>query len=67
MFGMQVNPLTAFGLIQSAQVPKGGWLLHTGASSVLGRMFVILAKRQGVKTINVVRRSVHKKTLYDIG
>ncbi|KAK9863311.1 hypothetical protein WJX84_004944 [Apatococcus fuscideae] len=62
-----VNPLTAFGLVTVAAVPKGGWLLQTGAGSVLGRQLIIIAKRKGIKTINVVRRSAQKQELLDIG
>ena len=41
--------------------------LQTAAGSVLGRMVIALAKRSGVKTINVVRRSAQKQELLDIG
>ena len=41
--------------------------IQTAAGSVLGRMVIALAKRSGVKTINVVRRSAQKQELLDIG
>ena len=37
-------------------MPAGEWLLHNGASSVLGRELVAMAKRRGTQLINVVRR-----------
>ena len=37
-------------------MPTGEWLLHNGASSVLGRELVAMAKRRGTQLINVVRR-----------
>jgi len=37
-------------------VPPDEWLLHNGASSVLGRELIAMAKRRGTKLINVVRR-----------
>ena len=40
---------------------------QTAGGSVLGRMVIALAKRSGVKTINVVRRSAQKQELLDIG
>ncbi|CAL5222399.1 g4758 [Coccomyxa viridis] len=61
------NPLTALGLMEDAAVPQGQYLLQTAAGSVLGRMVIALAKRSGVKTINVVRRSAQKQELLDIG
>jgi len=36
--------------------PKGEWLLQSAASGELGRMIIRLAKHDGIRTINVVRR-----------
>ncbi|KAK9840389.1 hypothetical protein WJX74_009098 [Apatococcus lobatus] len=62
-----VNPITAYGLLEALAVPKGEWLLQTAAGSVLGRLLITLAKREGVKTINVVRRSAQKDELLTLG
>ncbi|KAK9916376.1 hypothetical protein WJX75_001994 [Coccomyxa subellipsoidea] len=62
-----VNPVTAYGLVEDIAVPEGKWLLQTAAGSVLGRIVIALAKRKGVKTINVVRRSAQKQELQDLG
>ena len=40
---------------------------ETAAGFVLGRMIRALAKRSGVKTINMVRRSAQKQELLHIG
>jgi NADPH:quinone reductase len=37
-------------------VPRGEWLLQSAATSELGRMMIRLAKHDGVRTVNVVRR-----------
>jgi NADPH:quinone reductase-like Zn-dependent oxidoreductase len=37
-------------------VPRGEWLLQSAAGSELGRMIIRLAKHDGIRTINVVRR-----------
>jgi len=37
-------------------IPKGEWLLQSAASGELGRMIIRLAKHDGIRTINVVRR-----------
>ena len=42
--------------LEDVRVPAGEWLLHNGASSVLGRELIQMAKRRGTKLINVVRR-----------
>ncbi|KAK9826125.1 hypothetical protein WJX81_006454 [Elliptochloris bilobata] len=51
-----VNPMTAYGFLEDLQVPADEWLLHNGASSVLGRELLCMARRRGTKLINVVRR-----------
>jgi NADPH:quinone reductase-like Zn-dependent oxidoreductase len=52
-----VNPATAVALIRFVlKVPKNAWLLQTAAGSTLGKMIIRLAKRDGIRTINVVRR-----------
>ena len=66
-FHWQVNPVTAYGLLETLQVPKGEWVLQTAAGSVLGRVFIALAKHRGLRTINVVRRSAQKQELLQLG
>lgn len=63
-----VNPATALALIRHVlRVPKGAWLLQTAAGSELGKMLIRLAKLDGIKTINVVRRSEAKAELEVLG
>ncbi len=64
---LQINPCTAYGLLQTAGVPKGKWIIQTAAGSSLGRQFIDLAKHSEVKTINVVRRSSQKEELLKLG
>ncbi len=59
--------LAAFGLVDDMAVPEGGWLLQTAAGSVLGRILIAIAKKRGIKTINVIRRSEQKQELLDLG
>jgi NADPH:quinone reductase-like Zn-dependent oxidoreductase len=52
-----VNPATALALLRHVlQVPRGDWLLQSAAHSTLGKMIIRLARHDGVRTINVVRR-----------
>src|SRR3954464_9390329 len=52
-----VNPATVLAMVRHVlNVPKGAWLLQTAAGSELGKMVIRLARHDGIKTINVVRR-----------
>jgi len=48
-------------------VPPDQWLLHNGASSVLGRELIATAKRRGTKLINVVRHREAVAELLQLG
>ena len=43
-------------MLADLDIPKGEYLLQTGAGSVLGRQVIQLCKAKGIKSINVVRR-----------
>jgi NADPH:quinone reductase-like Zn-dependent oxidoreductase len=52
-----VNPATALVMTRWVlRVPAGAWLLQTAAGSALGRMLLRLGRRDGFRTLNVVRR-----------
>jgi NADPH:quinone reductase len=52
-----VNPASAILMVRHVlAVPRGEWLLQSAAGSELGRMIIRLAKHDGIRTINVVRR-----------
>jgi NADPH:quinone reductase-like Zn-dependent oxidoreductase len=52
-----VNPATAWAMVKEVlRIPRGDWLLQTAAGSALGRMVIRLARQEGIRTINVVRR-----------
>jgi NADPH:quinone reductase-like Zn-dependent oxidoreductase len=52
-----VNPATAILMVRHVlAVPAGEWLLQSAAGSELGRMIIRLARRDGIRTLNVVRR-----------
>ena len=52
-----INPASAILMVrQVLAVPPGEWLLQSAAGSELGRMIIRLAKRDGIRTLNVVRR-----------
>jgi NADPH:quinone reductase-like Zn-dependent oxidoreductase len=52
-----VNPLTALLLLGlDDRLSEGDWIAQTGANSAVGQYVIKLAKRAGVKTLNLVRR-----------
>lgn len=62
-----VNPITILGLMDTAAVPKGQYLLQAAAASSLGQMVIQYSKKLGIKTINVVRRQEQIQELKDLG
>jgi len=52
-----INPASAILMLRHVlAIPKGEWLLQSAAGSELGRMIIRLAKRDGIRTLNIVRR-----------
>jgi NADPH:quinone reductase-like Zn-dependent oxidoreductase len=52
-----VNPASVLAMVRHVlKVPAGAWLLQSAAGSQLGRMIIRLARHDGIKTVNIVRR-----------
>ena len=52
-----INPATAYLLLNRfVSLAPGDWIGQTAANSAMGQYIIALAKRAGVKTLNVVRR-----------
>jgi NADPH:quinone reductase-like Zn-dependent oxidoreductase len=52
-----INPATAYLLLSRyVSLMPGDWIGQTAANSAMGQYIIALAKRAGVKTLNVVRR-----------
>lgn len=65
---LMINPATAILMVRHVlAVPRGEWLLQSAANSELGRMIIKLAKRDGIRTINVVRRPEAVQELNELG
>jgi NADPH:quinone reductase-like Zn-dependent oxidoreductase len=63
-----VNPITAYVLLRKVlQVQRNGWVLVTAAGSALGKSVVRLGRRDGFRTICVVRSSAHSAELQALG
>jgi len=54
---LRVNPPTAYLMLQQFVPPKAGnWVVQNAANSGVGHCLIRLARDEGLKTINVVRR-----------
>lgn len=63
-----INPASALAMVRHIlAVPQGEWLLQSAAGSELGRMIIKLARRDGIRTINVVRRHTSIAELEQLG
>ena len=52
-----VNPLTALLMLTSFEdIKEGQWIAQSAANSAVGGYVIQLAKQQGIKTVNIVRR-----------
>ena len=66
--GFFVNPTTTIALTRHVlAVPAGEWLLQTAAGSAVGRMVIRLGKRDGFRTVCVVRRREQADELKQLG
>ncbi|GFG52186.1 zinc-dependent alcohol dehydrogenase family protein [Mycolicibacterium agri] len=64
---LTINPATAHLLLEQADLTVGDWVGQTAANSAVGRLVVALAKRRGLKTLNVVRREDAAADIRDAG
>jgi len=63
-----VNPITAYVMIREVlKVRRGGWVLVTAAGSALGKSVVRMGRRDGFRTICVVRSSANAASLAALG
>ena len=62
-----VNPLTALSLIEIAKSENQKAIVNNAANSSLGKMINRLAKKQGIKCINIVRSKDKARKLKDEG
>ena len=63
-----INPASAILMVRRIlAVPPGEWLLQSAAGSELGRMIIRLAKLDGIRTLNIVRRRESVADLQRLG
>ena len=62
------NPVSAHVMVREVlEVPRDGWLLLTAAGSALGKSVVRMGRRDGFRTICVVRSSANTRELEALG
>jgi NADPH:quinone reductase-like Zn-dependent oxidoreductase len=64
---LSINPPTAELLLRSTPLSQGDWVAQNGANSAVGRYVITLAKKRGLRTLNIVRRQDVVEELIDLG
>ncbi len=62
-----VNPLTAYGMLETSGLQEGDWLLITAGASAFGKLAIQLAKQKGINVACTVRREEQKSLLENLG
>ena len=62
-----VNPVTAYGMLETSGLQKGGSLLITAGASAWGKVVIQLAAMRGIHVIATLRSSDQKQALLDLG
>ena len=62
-----VNPLTALGMVETMRREGHTALVHTAAASNLGQMLNKICIKDGIKLVNIVRKSEQAALLKSIG
>jgi len=65
--GMFVNPWTIYSFLEICKKKDYKTIVHSGASSSLGKMLVKECKKEGIKLINLVRRKEAADVLLALG
>lgn len=61
------NPPTALLMLKMAPLKPGDWVIQNAANSAVGQYLIAFARKQGVKTINIVRREALIEPLKAMG
>jgi len=65
---LKVNPATAWRLLTGFERPGAGeWIVQNAANSAVGRCVIALAKKLGIRTVNLVRRAELREELLALG
>jgi len=62
-----LNPITAWGLLEQANLQTGDWLVLTAGNSAVSHLIAKIAKQRNINVIATVRNSKYKAALNAIG
>jgi NADPH:quinone reductase-like Zn-dependent oxidoreductase len=62
-----LNQMTAFQLLEYANLREGDWIAQTAANSAVGSSVISLARDRGLRTLNVVRRTEAAELVNPLG
>jgi len=62
-----INPVTVLAFVDIVKQGNHKAVIQTAAASQVGKMLIKLLQKEGIKTINIVRKNDQKKTLEEIG
>lgn len=62
-----LNPITAYSLLEDADLKSGDWLLVNAGNSAVSKIIIQLARLRGIKTIAVTRNDKEGEGLSVIG
>jgi len=62
-----LNPITAWGLLERADLKTGDWLLITAGNSVVSKLIIQMAKMRGINVLATVRDDKNTATLTAYG
>lgn len=65
---MTVNPPTSLLLLSEfVELERGDWIIQNAANSAVGGYLIQIARKRGLKTVNIVRRESAVQPLIDAG
>ena len=65
---VRINPPTALLMLSDfVKLEAGDWVIQNVANSAVGRLLIVMARKQGLRTVNVVRRAELADELKTLG
>jgi NADPH:quinone reductase-like Zn-dependent oxidoreductase len=62
-----LNPITAYALLEQANIKESDWLLLTAGNSAISKIIIQLARQKNINIISVVRKSTDFDELKSLG
>ncbi len=62
-----INPMTAYGMLETSKLEAGDWLLITAGASAFGKLAIQMAKQKGIRVVATVRHDTQIDMLLQLG